>query len=147
MHNSPRRRRPVNPPPRLCLEGLEERIALNSTAIWVNPAGGDWFDPRNWQTSTGASLPGPNDDVLIDTLMPGATVRYFSTIFASQTFTPSVHSITSTGPFLMLGGPLDIAAESHFKDLFVVGGNLSGAGDLAVTGQFVGRGGALSGRG
>lgn len=149
MHTTQRRRRSAKPlrTRRLWLEGLEERIALNSAAIWINPDGGDWFDPRNWQTSTGSSLPGPNDDVIIDQLKPGATVRYFSTIFPSPPTTPSVHSITSMAPFLMLGGALDIADVSDFKDLFVAGGNLSGSGDIEVTGQFVWAGGTLSGSG
>ena len=34
-----------------------------STAVRVNPAGGDWADPNNWDSG---AVPTANDDVVID---------------------------------------------------------------------------------
>ena len=40
-----------------------------ATVTWMNPAGGDWDTPSNWSTF---ALPGPGDDVVVNTLNAGA---------------------------------------------------------------------------
>ena len=62
-----------------------------ATIVWVNPAGGFWDDPNNWDTGV---VPGPTDDVLID--VPGdVTITYRSgaTTINSLTFEQCLCSI------------------------------------------------------
>jgi hypothetical protein len=49
---------------RPCIEGFEERC-VPALISWVNPAGGNWEDAKNWN----GGVPGPKDDVVID--VPG----------------------------------------------------------------------------
>ncbi len=50
------------------------------------PAGGDWGVAGNWSSD---KLPGPQDDVVINALNPGAIVTH------SQNVTDTIHSLTA----------------------------------------------------
>src|SRR5262245_60493489 len=70
----------------LSVERLEDRW-LPATFLWVNPLGGDFATPANWQDQTGSSgLPGAADDALI--LLDGVTV--------TSTAANAVRKLTST---------------------------------------------------
>src|SRR5579883_1712484 len=96
------------------VESLEGRL-VPSTVHWINPAGGDWADAANWDTG---NLPGPGDDVVIDT-WGGATITHA----AGQ---DSVHSLTSRNPLNLSGGSLELAADSTLAELDLSGGTLTG---------------------
>jgi RHS repeat-associated protein len=100
------------------LEPLEARILL-SQVTWLNPAGGDWDTAANW---SGGALPGANDDVVINSLNPGAVVTH------SLNNTDTVHSITAAAPITLSGGTLSISGS--FNDSSAVtlaGGTLANA--------------------
>ncbi len=121
------------------LEILEDRLML-STVHWTNPAGGDWDTPGNW--STGTTLPGPGDDVVIDT--PGITVTHSSTV------DDAIHSLTSQAALSVFGGSLSIAAASTLTKLNLGGpnlGTLTGAGNVTVTSTLNWTGGTMKGAG
>jgi hypothetical protein len=111
---------------------LEERTLL-STVSWINPSGGDWDTPSNW--STGA-LPGPSDDVVIDTA--GITVTH------SSSAADSVSSLTISSGDTTLdisNGSLALATTSSVAGtVSLEGATLSTAGGLAVTGPFTNNG-------
>ena len=107
---------------KLEIEVLEQRMML-ATDIWINPAGGDWGTPGDWSTS---ALPGPGDDVVINSLDPGASVTH------SQNSIDIIHSLTAGAPITLSGGKLDVSggsgtagALSDSSPFTVAGGTLS----------------------
>jgi RHS repeat-associated protein len=97
----------------------------NVTATFINPAGGDWNNPSNWQNGR---LPGPNDNVVIDTGNTSATVTFSS---GSAT----VNSLTSLDPFTLSGGTLTVTGNVQVNNTFTLaGGTLAKATVLAGTG-------------
>src|SRR6516225_8000083 len=97
-----RRRAAVRPSFRPRLQVLEDRT-VPATVSWSNPAGGDWSVASNWSTGT---LPGPNDDVVIDSPISGATIT------RGSGSTDSIHSLTVHGNALTFAnGSLSIAAD------------------------------------
>jgi hypothetical protein len=78
--------------------------------------GGDgtsWEDPLNW---SGDVLPGPADDVLINSA---------GTIVVHTSGSTTVQSLTSFEPVHLDGGTLTIASHSRFEGALTVGGTLS----------------------
>jgi hypothetical protein len=128
------------------IEILEDRLAP-AVATWSNPAGGAWETPSNWSAG---NLPGPADDVVIDTLNSGAVITHASDA-------TSIHSLSSTisnpGTLNITGGSLTFAADSVLNSNTTV--NLSGgffqtfggSGDLTLNGPFNWMGGTLNGTG
>ncbi len=94
-----------------------------STVTWINPAGGDWSTPGDWSSQ---ALPGPNDDVVINDLNPGASVTH------SQNVTDTIHSLTAAAPITLSEGELNLS------------GGTSTAGALSDTSPFSLAGGILS---
>jgi hypothetical protein len=124
---------------RVALEMLEDRLTL-STVHWTNSSGGDWDTPGNW--STGTTLLGPGDDVIID--MPGVTVTHASGV------DDAIRSLTSQATLTISGGSLSIAASSTVSNLNLGGpnlGTLTGAGDLTVAQTLNWTSGTMSGAG
>lgn len=80
-------------------------IVVEATATWVNPVGGSWHTPANWQ---GGIVPGPADDVLIPDLAGNQTITFSS---GSST----INSIVSHEPFTLSGGTLTIEADSSLE--------------------------------
>ncbi|MGP0065533.1 MAG: beta strand repeat-containing protein, partial [Isosphaeraceae bacterium] len=101
---------------------LEDRLLL-TTDTWINPAGGDWSTPSDWSSQ---ALPGPNDDVVIDDLNPGASVTH------SQNVTDTIHSLTAAAPITLSEGELNLS------------GGTSTPGALSDTSPFSLAGGILS---
>ena len=92
-------------------ERLEDRLCL-ATVPW--DGGGDgtlWTDELNW---AGDQLPGPNDDVVIDTL-DDATI-----VIGSGNH--SIQSLYSSKPFTVAGGSLNVATTVEIDAAFVLGG-------------------------
>jgi hypothetical protein len=117
-----RRRPAVRPSCRPRLQVLEDRT-VPTTVLWTNPAGGDWSVASNWSTGT---LPGPNDDVVIDSPISGATITRGSGA------TDSIHSLTVHGNALTFtNGSLSIAADSSTDGDFILSG-----GTLSLGGTF-----------
>jgi hypothetical protein len=116
------RRLPIAPgTPWFGIEELEPRLCL-STIRW-DGGGGDssWHNPLNW---AGDVLPGPNDDVIIDT--PG-------TVTHTQNVTTTVRSIFSTDPIVLSGGTISVAVEwRQAAALTINGGAVAGAGNLIL---------------
>jgi RHS repeat-associated protein len=107
---------------KLEIEVLERRQML-AADIWINPEGGDWDTPSNWSTQT---LPGPKDDVSINSLNPGAVVAH------GQDQTDVIHSLTAAAPITLSQGKLDLS------------GGTSAAGPLSDSSPFSLAGGTLS---
>ena len=106
---------------RLFLEPLEERVLL--TATWKNPAGGDWSVPSNWTSGT---VPGVNDDVVID--VPSALVT-----ITHSSGTDTVKSLVSNENLTLSGGSLTVTTTVQVAGTFTLsGGTLAGA--TVVTG-------------
>ena len=125
---------------RVHLEQLESRQLL-ATVTWNNPEGGSWNNASNWSWSpTGAGLPGPDDNVVINDLNAGAAVTISS---GNQ----AINSITATNPVVISGGTLTLAADSSITTLTENGGALDGSGTLTITQNFDWTGGELDGAG
>jgi hypothetical protein len=109
---------------------------------WTNPGGGTWETPANWSTG---SLPGPDDDVVISTLNPGATITHASD-------NSSIHSLTSNlaaaDAFAMTGGTLSIATASTLGNNLTFnfsGGIVTGDGNVTFNGLLNWTGGTMQG--
>ncbi|HVW36409.1 MAG TPA: hypothetical protein VHB99_03855, partial [Pirellulales bacterium] len=91
---------------------------------WVNPAGGAWDVASNW--STGA-VPGPADDVTIDTVAAITITSQFSAI--------SVNSLTTAANDALsfsYGNSLTVAGASTLNgSLAMIGGSLTASGPAA----------------
>jgi hypothetical protein len=103
-----------------------------STVAWINPAGGPWEVAANW---SGGRVPGPDDDVLIGALHPGAAAHLSSGADA-------VGSLASGGG-LVVSSSLTVAGsyEQYGGSLLLAGGTVTVGGLLDL------QGGALSGSG
>jgi large repetitive protein len=130
------RRKQKRPTSRSCrplIERMESRLQL-SAVLWTG-AGGDnnWDNANNWNTDT---LPGPSDDVTIDTT---------ADVVHSGAVTDSINSLTSTQPLTISGGTLSIAAASSTTGPLVIsGGTLTGTGGVTVGGLLTLSSGTLS---
>ena len=95
-------------------DGIPDGIDANptiGTSTWINPAGGSWNDPANWENG---ELPGPNTDVVID--VPGdVTITHD----AGDTV---VNGITSANPFVLSGGTLQVATTIQVDNTFTMSG-------------------------
>jgi hypothetical protein len=118
---------------------LEDRT-VPATVSWSNPAGGDWSVASNWSTGT---LPGPNDDVVIDSPISGATIT------RGSGSTDSIHSLTVHGNALTFAnGSLSIAADSSTDSDFILsGGTLSLGGAFETAGNSQWRNATVQGAG
>ncbi|HEV3025432.1 MAG TPA: DUF4214 domain-containing protein, partial [Pirellulales bacterium] len=77
----------------------------SASDVWINPAGGDWNAPSNWSTGV---VPGPNDDVLINT--PGGATIDYSSGFAT------IKNLTSANPLSVSGGGITFASGASQVD-------------------------------
>lgn len=101
-------------------------ITFNVTAVtpagitvsWINPNGGDWNDPGNWD---GGVLPGSNDEVIID-MLGTFTVSH-------STGATTVKSLTTNHPIDVTGGTLTVTGTLHLTNTAVPlnGGTLAQA--------------------
>jgi hypothetical protein len=107
----------------LQLTPLEDRL-VPAVFRWVNPAGGDFATPANWQNESGvAGLPGPFDDALI--LTSGITV--------SSVGTTTIRNLTATANLDITGGTLTVAAANLRGSVDLAGGTLNLNGASTVT--------------
>jgi hypothetical protein len=81
------------------------------SAVWINPAGGFWDDPQNWDR---AIVPGPADDVLID--VPG------NVTITHRQGTSLIHSLLSRNAFTLSGGTLDARSTVEVDNVFMLNG-------------------------
>ncbi|HEV3298069.1 MAG TPA: malectin domain-containing carbohydrate-binding protein [Planctomycetaceae bacterium] len=98
-------------------------ITLYTTISWINPSGGNWSNPLNWN---GGQVPGPYDDVLIN--VPGnPTINY-------DQGTTSIHSLVSDDPLSIIGGSLSVDTTVQVNSTFTLaGGTLANARILPGT--------------
>jgi hypothetical protein len=94
------------------LEVLEDRVQP-STLTWINPAGGDWNTPGNWN---GGTVPGPTDDVSINS----ASVTLSTNV--------AVHNLTLNGT---LAGPGNLTVTGQFSEQ---ASTLAGTGTVYLDG-------------
>ncbi|HEV3003300.1 MAG TPA: hypothetical protein VGX78_02520 [Pirellulales bacterium] len=80
---------------------VEHFHVASASDVWINPAGGDWNTPNNWSTGV---VPGPNDDVLINT--PGGATIDYSSGFAM------IKSLTSANPLSVSGGSVTFTSSA-----------------------------------
>jgi hypothetical protein len=108
-------------------EILEERLALS--AVWINPAGGDWDTASNWSGATGpGGLPWPNDDVVINSLQSGASITH------ALNTSDAVNSVTAAAPITLSNGTLSVAGDfSDSSPVTLSGGTLANASVQAAT--------------
>src|SRR6185295_5107686 len=89
-----------------------------ATAVFVNPTGGNWDNPANWDTQ---QVPGANDDVLIDTGNPSAVVTF-------RQGNVTVRSLVSNNPLTLTGGVLNVTTTVQVNNAFTLaGGTLKNA--------------------
>ena len=85
--------------------------AIDTVVQWTNPAGGFWDVASNWSTG---SLPGANDNVLID-LPTGVTVTH-------RTGTTQINRLHATGDLSLSGGTLDVATTIQVDGQYSLSG-------------------------
>jgi hypothetical protein len=118
------------------LEWMEERTLLSNVSWTGNAHDNNWDTPGNWNTN---SLPGPADDVTINTS---------ADVVHSDSVTDTINSLTSTQPLTISGGTLSIAtAFTTSSTLTISGGTLNDAGAVTVGGLLTLSGGGISGSG
>jgi hypothetical protein len=117
-------------------------IPAASPIGWVNPAGGNWSTPGNWNP---AQVPGAADDAQITldgtytvTLDADATVA--SLALGGTTGTQTL-SLSAAGRTLTLNGPGNVGAHGVIAH---VGGTLRGTGTLTVDGAYNWSGGTMT---
>src|SRR5207249_4837203 len=66
------------------------------SAIWINPNGGDWSDPTNWQNG---QVPGASDEVLINE---------GDVLITHVQGNDEIESLFSNDPFTLSGGALRV---------------------------------------
>jgi hypothetical protein len=81
------------------------------TEVWLNPSGGDWNDPSNWDTGR---VPTSGDDVLIS-VSGNPTITFSSG-------TTEIHSLLSLDPFQITGGTLTAGKSIEVDNTFVIAG-------------------------
>jgi hypothetical protein len=111
--------------------------AVAATVTWIGPQDGDWNSSANW--STGA-LPGPNDDVVVDST-PAPTIRHTG----SDT---RILSLSLTGTLHLGGGSPTVLQPSQIQGKLVVEPDAAfvaegASATLDVTGQGQISGGSL----
>jgi hypothetical protein len=109
------------------LELLEDR-AVPATVTWINPAGGAWNVPSNWDTGT---LPGAADDARIPDFPGDITITH-------STGTDTIRSLTSQEAVVLSGGSLSIGASgavSTINGSFTVSGGTLALGSTTLNGS------------
>ena len=104
-------------------------VAAEATKRWINPAGGVWDDPDNWE---GGTLPGPTDKVLIDVPAEVTVVH--------RTGATVIESLLSREAFELVGGTLRVASTIEVDNSFTVGTS-TGVATLADATVLPGAGG------
>ena len=84
---------------------------ISSSAVWINPNGGDWSNPANWD---GGVLPGNNDDVFIE--VPGNPTITFSN------GSVQIRSLVSENAFILSGGTLSVSQTVEVDHQFTISG-------------------------
>lgn len=98
-----------------------------TTVSWINPNGGDWSDPGNWDTGL---LPTATQEAVID--IPVTNPVTYST------GTTQIKSLTSTQPLTFSGGTLDVDGSLHVDAMTsFTGGSVTTAGDQTYNGAVV----------
>jgi hypothetical protein len=117
---------------------------LPSTVTWINPSGGDWDNPANWQDDQGVyRVPGPNDQAIIDIAGQNAF-----TVTHSSSAADSAYGLTSQDAVNISAGSLAVSNDSAINNALILSNaTLSGAGNLTVSGQFTWANGTLGGPG
>ncbi len=120
------------------LEQLEQRQLL-ATITWDGGAAtNSWHDAANWSTDT---LPGPNDDVVINDPSAALTIQHTG-------FTTTVKSINNFEGLALSGGKISTSGLFRQHGPFTMsGGQVAGAGDLRIFGDMTWTGGAMVGPG
>jgi hypothetical protein len=86
------------------------------SVTWVNPKGGNWSDPANWDTG---HVPGASDNVLID--VPGNVAITY------DKGNTTIQSLVSDNPLTITGGTLAVTGSIQVNNTFALaGGTLSG---------------------
>jgi hypothetical protein len=99
------------------------------SGIWINPSGGNWSDPTNWQSGV---VPGFNDDILID-VTDSQGDRPTITYDSGNT---EIHSLRSLNPLVLSGGSLTVDATVEVDNAFTLaGGTLRDAQIIAGPGS------------
>jgi membrane-associated phospholipid phosphatase len=99
------------------------------SAVWINPNGGNWSDPTNWQSGF---VPGFNDDVLIDVTDSQGdrpTIAYDSG-------NTEIHRLVLRNPMVLAGGTLQVDSTVEVDNTFTLdGGTLRDADVIDGTGN------------
>ncbi len=94
------------------LEELEDRLVLSVS--WINPSGGDWDTPSNWNADR---VPTATDDVVVDT--PGITITH------DTGASDSAKSLTCLATLDLSAGSLSILGPSTLSTVTVMSASLS----------------------
>jgi hypothetical protein len=121
-------------PAPLTFETLEDRTLL-ARVSWAVDASGSWGTPADWSTG---SVPGPNDDVVINRSVP-VTVTIDS---GAQAHSLQVKSLET----VVLTGTLTVGSASEIDGAFTIsGGTLTANGPVGTTGTSQWGGGTIQG--
>jgi hypothetical protein len=116
-----------------------------ATLNWINPAGGDWNDARNWDAGR---VPTRGDDAVI---RYANVVVTFSAGYVDPIGPISVHpteqvnSLQCAGTLNVVSGKLEVLDTSSINDLDLSSGTLASWKTLQVIGDFHWSGGTLAG--
>lgn len=100
-------------------------ISATNTVHWINPAGGDWRDPANWDSGV---LPTEEQDVIIDLPQVGEVLI--------DAGIHEIRSLVSNASLTITGGTLQVAGTVRVNNDFTInGGTLKRATVLAGTGE------------
>src|SRR5262249_8279995 len=121
------------------LEVLEDRSLLSATSptlTWINPAGGDWFNPANW------------DDHRVPTRKDDAVIDMNNVVVPLGGRTAVANSLDCAGTLkLITFGKLELLNDSSIQGLQLAGGTLYAYQGLDLTGAVVWTGGKLGAAG
>jgi hypothetical protein len=121
-------------PKQASIEYLEERTLL-ATVNWMNPSGGDWNTPGNWDANR---VPDSGDDAVIS--ITGITVTH------SANVTDSIKSLNSQATVTLSGGTLNVSGTVHSDvPMNIFGFATLGTATIDTTTTLRASGGTLSG--
>ncbi|MCA9051296.1 MAG: Ig-like domain-containing protein, partial [Planctomycetaceae bacterium] len=107
---------------------------LENTAVWGNPAGGDWHDPENWDSGT---VPAAGEDVYLPRLDPGAAITIRQDVDVNSLVTDAAVELEST---------LSLRTTAEIRGMLTLRGTiLGGTVNVSSGNALISEGGTLDG--
>lgn len=97
------------------------QFRVADAVFWIGSLGGTWNEPDHWSTGT---VPGPNEDVILENLPDTATVRHTSGTIMVRTLKVGLPLVVSGGSTLQVGGAIDLLAPLTLDNGTLKGGQV-----------------------